>query len=152
MSHRLVLAAVAFAYSACCRPPPAVLSNRWVIVGRGDFEIGLAGAPRYASALAVQPTANAPADCLSSDALQSHFGPTCDNHESEGGAAAGMSREVPLSGPPSGAREVPASVPGTTREVRWYCDKHTVIRILIDRCSATDTFRVVEIAVAHAGG
>ena len=51
---------------------------------------------------------------------------------------------------PSMTDEVPIGITPTPGEPIWYCDKHTVLRIVLQRCEATDTFRVSQIAVAIA--
>jgi hypothetical protein len=124
------------ALAGCCRQP-AVVGGRWVLIARGQSAAGPAGAPHAAGALDVVASPDVINGCFTSESLDRHFGAQCGAHETEGGATAAMTDEVP-----TGTQPTPA-------EVRWYCDKRTVLRVLLQRCAVTDTFTVSEIAVAR---
>lgn len=82
-----------------------------------------------------------PAGCVPRAEIDRQFGKTCTRHESEGGAQ--PSFELPAM-----TDEIEPGIHPTPGEPIWYCDKHTVLRIVLQRCEASDTFRVSQIAVA----
>jgi hypothetical protein len=67
------------------------------------------------------------------------FGNPCKEHETEGGASTDMSGALPMGANP------------TTSEVRWFCEGRSVVRLVLDRCPGTDSFRVKEVAVWMGG-
>ena len=71
--------------------------------------------------------------------LDSHFGPQCEIRQSEGGA------------PPIVAGEVQPGNHPVERQVRWYCDRRTIVRLSLERCEETGAvggFRINQIAVS----
>jgi hypothetical protein len=68
--------------------------------------------------------------------LSREFGPRCQENEPEAQATSTMSDDVTTGNHPT---------PG---EVRWYCDKRTVVRIVIERCGTANQFRVRQLAVS----
>jgi hypothetical protein len=71
--------------------------------------------------------------------LDAHFGPQCEIHQSEGGALPIVAGEVG-----TGNRQV-------TRQVRWYCDRRTIVRLTLERCDETEaqgSYRIDQIAVS----
>jgi len=92
------------------------------------------------SAALVQPPA-----CVPRAAIDQQFGKTCERHETEGGAQ-------PSFEPPPMTDEVPIGIHPTPGEPIWYCDKHTIVRVVLQRCGNTDTFGVSQIAVAFDPG
>ena len=50
-----------------------------------------------------------------------------------------------------GPSMLPATTPQPTPgEVHWYCDRRTVVRVVLARCPGTNTFRVRQLAVSIA--
>jgi hypothetical protein len=133
----LGMAGLAFVLTACCKVPEGVIGGRWVLVSRAEPAAGPATAPRHGEPLSVVATPEVQNACFSSDSLDQHFGAQCAAHETEGGATSTMSDEV-----------LPGTAP-TPSEVRWYCDRQTLLRIVLRRCGSTNTFAVGEIAVAR---
>jgi hypothetical protein len=132
------------ALAGCCPARFGELRGQWVYVG-APGAVGVASAPWYGSPLELEQRAAA---CLGSRELDQYFGDTCDEHESEGGAQsqAGPATELGVP-PPLLEGDVPLGNQSTVREVRWYCDRRTVLRIVLERCDAS-TFRPVQIAVS----
>jgi hypothetical protein len=119
---------------ACSPPRPGQLNGRWVAVGGSDgTAAGIAGPPTAARPLAVSAP---PPGCFDSAALASEFGPQCKENEPEAAASTVVTDEVPTGNHPT---------PG---EVRWYCDRRTVVRLVIERCGTANQFRVRQIAVS----
>lgn len=142
---RLISLAFTLTAVACCPAPIAHLSNRWVFASPGG--IGKAGMPSYGAALPVgssQAPVQAPT-CVPRAAIDQQFGKTCERHESEGGAQ-------PSFEPPPTTDEVQPGIHPTPGEPIWYCDKHTIVRVVLQRCGNTDTFGVSQIAVAFDPG
>jgi hypothetical protein len=138
---RLCLAAYGFTLLtgalACSAPRTGVLNGRWVAVGGPDgASAGIAAPPTAARPLGVNA---APPGCFDSATLANEFGPVCTENEPEAAGSAAMSDDVTLGNNPT---------PG---EVRWYCDKRTVVRLVIERCGTTNQFRVRQIAVSING-
>lgn len=135
-SHlRIAFAAVLLLGLQACSPPrPGQLTGKWVAVGGPDgASAGTAAPPTAARPLAV----NAPAPgCFDNATLTSEFGPRCTENEPEAAGSAAMTDDVTLGNNPT---------PG---EVRWYCDKRTVVRLVIERCGTANQFRVRQIAVS----
>src|SRR4051812_45912747 len=133
-NSRLASVVLALAVSACCPAPIAQLSGRWVYASPGG--IGKAKAPTYGDALAVGssavvvPPPPATASCVPRAAIDQQFGKPCDRHESEGGAQ-------PSFQPPPMDDEVPVGNHSTPGEPIWYCDKHTVVRVVLQRCGTS---------------
>lgn len=149
MMTKVSLVSVALALSAigCCPPPVARLSGRWVFASPGG--IGKAGTPSYGAPLSVgAPAPGAPAAlaaaCVPRATIDQQFGKACTSHESEGGAQ-------PSFEPPPMSDEVPIGITPTPGEPIWYCDKHTVVRVVLQRCGSSDTFGISQIAVAIEG-
>lgn len=139
-----VSVALALAVGACCPAPIAKLSGRWVFASPGG--IGKAGTPSYAAPLTVgsstvPPVPAAPTTCVPRAAIDQEFGKICERHETEGGAQ-------PSFQPPPMTDEVTPGIHPTPGEAVWYCDKHTVVRVVLQRCGSSDTFGVAQIAVA----
>ena|SRR5687767_1256675 len=123
--------------SACSPPRPGQLNGRWVAVGGPDgAAAGIAAPPTAARPLAVNA---APPGCFDNATLASEFGPQCKENEPEAAASAAVTDEVPTGNHPT---------PG---EVRWYCDRRTVVRLVIERCGTANQFRVRQIAVSIDG-
>lgn len=147
MTTRFAWAAVALMLAtSACSPTTAQLSGRWVYASPGG--IGVAHQPSYGAPLAVgsAPTLGAPppAACVARKAIDQHFGKVCAAHETEGGAQA-------TSQPPPLTDEVPLGNVPTPGEAIWYCDAHTVVRVVLVRCGSSDTFGVSQVAVAIEG-
>ncbi len=113
------------------------MQGQWVLIGSHNPSAGEAAAPRHGSPLAVNEASGSPHGCFSSDTLDKYFGKQCDAHETEGAPSPVMTDELQ-----------PGLQP-TPGEVRWYCDRQTAIRVVIDRCEHTNTFRVNQIAVTR---
>ena len=129
--------------SACCPTRFGELRGQWVVVGSAGGA-GIAAAPSRGAPLELDPGA---AQCISAEALSQHFGEACEEHETEGGARpeAGPAPDPLLTG------EVPLGNTPTPREVRWYCDRSIVVRVVLERCDAT-TFRATQLAVSTRRG
>ena len=124
-----------------CASRTATVKDQWVYVAGAQPGIGKASAPQYGGLVSIQ---NQPSTgCVESKTLDQNFGHPCDAHASEGGAA------QPSSGPPTPMTDdVPMGNNPTQGEPRWYCDRHTVVRVVLERCGTTESFRVLQIAVA----
>lgn len=123
--------------AACAPPRTGQLNGRWVAVGGSDgASAGIAAPPTAARPLSVNAT---PPACFDSATLDAEFGPRCKENEPE------------AAGSPALTSEVPTGVNPTPGEVRWYCDRRTVVRLVIDRCGATNQFQVRQIAVSIDG-
>lgn len=133
----LLVSMASFDTSGCCPSATGRVRDQWVLVARDAPAAGVARAPRYGAPLEVRATQDVSAGCFSSAALDAHFGEQCADHETEGGASDHMGSALPVG---------PHPTPG---EVRWYCDRHTVLRVVLARCAAENTFRATEIAVAR---
>lgn len=131
-----LLAALAALLLLSCGATPAALQGHWVLVSGQAYGAGLASAPTAGEPLGTTRTADVTNGCFTSLTLDKHFGAQCANHETEGGAAPTYTGVL-----------TPGAHP-TPGEVRWYCDKHTVVRVVISRCSGTDSFHVSEIDLA----
>jgi hypothetical protein len=133
--RRAALAAILLAGISGCSPPrPGQLTGKWVAVaGTDGASLGTAAPPTAARPLAV--TAG-PQGCFDDAILSNEFGPRCRENEPEAQATSTMSDDVTTGNHPT---------PG---EVRWYCDKRTVVRIVIERCGTANQFRVRQIAVS----
>jgi hypothetical protein len=81
----------------------------------------------------------APPGCFESATLDAEFGARCEVNEPEAAGSASVTDEVPMGNNPT---------PG---EVRWYCDRRTVVRLVIERCGKTNQFRVRQVAVSIDG-
>jgi hypothetical protein len=141
---RWIVVVVALAAVACCPAPIAQLSGRWVYASPGG--IGKAGKPSYGAPLTIGNAAGvlaavATTTCVPRAAIDQQFGKTCERHETEGGAQ-------PSFEPPAMTDEVPIGITPTPGEAIWYCDKHTVVRVVLQRCGTGDTFGVSQIVVA----
>ena len=122
---------------ACGGPRTGVLRGRWVAVGGPDgAAAGIAAPPTAARPLGVDA---APPGCFDNATLVSEFGAVCEINEPEAAGSAAMNDDVTMGNHPT---------PG---EVRWYCDKRTVVRLVIERCGTTNQFRVRQIAVSIDG-
>jgi hypothetical protein len=134
--------------AACCPARFGELRGQWVYVA-APGAAGVAAAPWHGSPLELEQAA---APCLASRELDQHFGETCEAHETEGGAQSEAGAATDLGVPPPLLEgDVPLGNQPTVREVRWYCDRHTVLRVVLDRCDAS-TFRPVQIAVSTRRG
>lgn len=147
MMTRFAWAKLALALTACaCCPTTAQLSGRWVYASPGG--IGVAHQPSYGAPLAVgsaaTPLASTPTACAARQAIDQHFGKVCGAHETEGGAQTSTK-------PPAMTDEVPLGNTPTPGETVWYCDDHTVVRVVLVRCGSSDTFGVSQVAVAIEG-
>ena len=144
---RLVIVALGWSAIACCPAPIAQLSGRWVLASPGG--IGKAAAPSFGAPLAVGSSAVVgagvpPAECVPRATIDKQFGKVCLRHETEGGAQ-------PSFQPPPMDGEVPLGITPTPGEPIWYCDKHTVVRVVLQRCGTGDAFGISQIAVAIDG-
>jgi len=130
--------------AACSSARFGELRGQWVYVG-APGAVGVGAAPWHGSPLDLEQGA---APCLASRELDQHFGDTCEEHETEGGAEsdAGAATELGVP-PPLLEGDVPLGNQPSAREVRWYCDRHTVLRVVLERCDAS-SFRPVQIAVS----
>ncbi len=123
--------------TACSPPRPGQLNGRWVAIGGPDgAAAGIAAPPTAARPLSVN---SPPPGCFDSGTLDSEFGARCNENEPEAAGSANVTDEVPAGNNPT---------PG---EVRWYCDRRTVVRIVLDRCGTANQFRVRQIAVSIDG-
>ena len=143
-TSRGFIVVVALAAVACCPAPIAQLSGRWVYASPGG--IGKAGTPSYGAPLSIGSAAGVPGavaatSCVPRAAIDQQFGKTCERHETEGGAQ-------PSFEPPPMTDEVLPGIRPTPGEAIWYCDKHTVVRVVLQRCGTGDTFGVSQIVVA----
>jgi len=144
-------AVLALTAAACC-PTTAQLSGHWVYASPGG--IGQARPPEYGAPLAVGSASAVagmpPTACVPRAAIDQHFGRVCNAHETEGGA---QPRQVASLGkdPPVMTDDVPLGNNPTPGEAIWYCDKHTVVRVVLQRCGTSDTFGVSQVAVAIDG-
>jgi hypothetical protein len=124
------------AVSACGGPRPGQLNGRWVAIGGpSGAAAGIAAPPTAARPLQVNAP---PPGCFDNATLAAEFGPQCKDNEPEAAGTAAVTDEVPLGNNP------------TPSEVRWYCDRRTVVRLVIERCG-TNQFRVRQIAVSIDG-
>ena len=122
---------------ACSTPRTGVLNGRWVAVGGPDSaSAGIAAPPTAARPVAV--SAQAPG-CFDSSTLANEFGAVCEINKPEAAASTAVTDDVSLGNHPT---------PG---EVRWYCDKRTVVRLVIERCGTANQYRVRQIAVSIGG-
>jgi hypothetical protein len=135
MTRYAQICSLALFLSGCVCGSPAHLSGTWVVAA-GPGRAGLAEHPHTAEPLAVAH----PTECIAFDTFGEQFGKPCEAHESEGGASPRMDSDLPVGAHP------------TVNEVRWYCQGHSVVRLVLQRCGATDTFRIVDLAVSLAGG
>jgi hypothetical protein len=123
--------------SACGHTRTGVLNGRWVAVGGPDgASAGIAAPPTAARPLAVNAP---PPGCFDSATLDGEFGTRCKENEPEAAGSPAVTDDVPTGNNP------------TPAEVRWYCDRRTVVRLVIERCSTTNQFRVRQIAVSIDG-
>jgi len=123
--------------SACSSARTGQLNGRWVAIGGSDgASAGVAAPPTAARPLAVNAP---PPGCFDNATLASEFGPQCQVNEPEAAGSTAVTGEVPTGNNPT---------PG---EVRWYCDRRTVVRLVIERCGTTNQFRVRQIAVSIDG-
>jgi hypothetical protein len=123
--------------AACTSPRAGQLNGRWVAIGGTDgASAGVAGPPTAARPLAVNAP---PPGCFDSGTLDAEFGTRCKENEPEAAGSVALTDEVPTGNHP------------TLGEVRWYCDRRTVVRLVIERCGATNQFRVRQIAVSIDG-
>ena len=123
--------------AACSPPRTGQLNGRWVAVGGLDgASAGIAAPPTAARPLVVNA---APPGCFDSATLDGEFGARCKQNEPEAAGSAAVTDEVPTGNHPT---------PG---EVRWYCDRRTVVRLVLERCGTTNQFRVRQVAVSIDG-
>src|SRR4051812_43822354 len=121
-----------FGAVACSTARTGVLNGRWVAVGGPDgASAGIAAPPTAARPLAVSSPAPG---CFDPSTLANEFGAVCEINEPEAAGSAAVTDDVSLGNHPT---------PG---EVRWYCDKRTVVRLVIERCGTANQFRVRQIA------
>jgi hypothetical protein len=148
---RLCLGVVAFmhllAAIGCSAPRVGVLNGRWVAVGGPEgASAGIAAPPTSARPLVV--SAPSPG-CFDGATLANEFGAVCEINEPEAAGSAAVTDAVTKN---DAADDDPTlgnhPTPG---EVRWYCDKRTVVRLVIERCAGSNQFRVRQIAVSSAG-
>jgi hypothetical protein len=97
---------------------------------------GVAAAPTRGMPLAIAQPAP---ECRSDAEWRAELGSECEARESEGGASPDMN------GTPA-----PGLAP-TPGEVRWYCWGKATLRLVLQRCPGTNTFRVQELALAPRG-
>ncbi len=137
LARRLALAGLVATALACAPPRVATLEGEWVIVASSG-SAGIAGPPRAGEP--IETSARGAGDaCVAPATLDAHFGPQCEIHQSEGGA------------PPIVAGEVLPGNHPVERQVRWYCDKRTIVRLSLERCDETggpSGFRINQIAVS----
>ena len=123
--------------AGCASPRTGQLNGRWVAVGGPDgAAAGIAAPPTAARPLAVNAP---PPGCFDSATLDSEFGPRCQVNEPEAAGSATVTDDVPIGN---------SATPG---EVRWYCDRRTVVRIVLDRCGTANQFKVRQVAVSIDG-
>jgi len=101
--------------------------------GPDGASAGIAAPPTAARPLAVNAQ---PPGCFDSATLDHEFGARCKENEPEAAGSAAVTDEVPMGNNPT---------PG---EVRWYCDRRTVVRIVLDRCGTANQFKVRQVAVS----
>jgi hypothetical protein len=129
------ICSLALLLGGCACGSSAHLSNTWVVEA-GPGRAGLASQPHNAEPI----TVSGPDECIAFDAFDRQFGKPCESHETEGGASPDMGGGLPVGPHP------------TANEVRWYCQGQTVVRLVIQRCTSSDSFRIVDVAVSLAGG
>jgi hypothetical protein len=110
------------------------LTGAWVVAG-SPGRAGVAERPRYAQPLAL----SGAGVCVPSQNFNDQFGTLCREHESEG----------PASTDPGGA--LPLGPHPTSNEVRWYCEGRSVVRLVLERCPASESYRITEVAVWMGG-
>ncbi|HQP34121.1 MAG TPA: hypothetical protein PLI95_03040 [Polyangiaceae bacterium] len=121
---------------ACCPVRTGQLTGRWVaIAGENGQGAGIATKPALAQPLALTAPSEA---CFSNQQLREHFGPGCEENEAEAAASPDLTDD-----PTQGNQPTPG-------EVHWYCDRRTVVRVVLARCPGTNTFRVRQLAVSIA--
>jgi hypothetical protein len=134
---------------ACCPARFGELRGNWVYVGSAGGA-GIAAAPWRGGPLELERGA---APCVSSEQLDQHFGDACEEHETEGGAQpdAALAPDAGGVDPALLTGDIPLGNNPTPREVRWYCDRQIVVRVVLERCDAT-TFRATQLAVSTRRG
>jgi hypothetical protein len=130
-----LIGAMLFVGCATKTATPARLTGTWTVAAAGPGRLGMAKAPRTASALEVDAQ-----ECVPPDHFGPRFGAPCNSHETEGGAQAGM-----------GGDPEPGLAP-TPSEVRWFCEGRAVVRLVIERCADAQTYRITNLAVSMTGG
>src|SRR5579859_2051342 len=117
-----------------CATQRGQLSGAWVIAG-SPARVGIAEPPRTAQPLVLDGSDG----CVPAVAFIDQFGNPCKEHETEGGASTDMSGALPTGANP------------TTSEVRWFCEGKSIVRLVLDRCGAADSYRIKEVAVWMGG-
>jgi len=132
----MALGVALISVGACCPVRTGQLTGRWVaIAGESGQGAGIATSPALAQPLALVAPSEA---CFSNQQLREHFGPGCEENEAEAAASPDLTDDPTLGNQPT---------PG---DVRWYCDRRTVVRVVLARCPGTNTFRVRQLAVSIA--
>jgi hypothetical protein len=126
------LIGAAFVLPGCCSES-AQLGGRWVYASPGG--IGVASTPNQGQPLSATGAANG---CVARAELTQHFGRECDSHEAEAKGTTTMTDDPTMGNHPT---------PG---EVIWYCDRYTVVRVVLARCGDSDNFSVSQVAVGIA--
>jgi hypothetical protein len=116
-------------------------------------DVGKARSPKSAQALELDRDPAMVDDCIAMSDLRAHFGDTCKEHESEGGAGGPngepcASRESDGEAGSAISGDIPLGNNPTCDEVLWYCDERTVVRVALTRCTGTDRFKIAQIAVS----
>jgi hypothetical protein len=137
----LVLGAPLLAGAACCAHRPGMLSGRWVMIAGDGSAVGVAAPPSSGEPLSLRPPT---ARCFDDPALRRAFGDVCEVTEAEARGTSNMTSDAAID-PTLGNHPTPF-------EVRWFCDRRTVLRIVIERCEGTNAFRLKQIAVSREGG
>ena len=74
-----------------------------------------------------------------------------EGHEWEFFIMSNKENEPEAAGSAAVTDEVPTGNQPTPGEVRWYCDRRTVVRLVLERCGTTNQFRVRQVAVSIDG-
>ena len=140
-SLMLGLAVCCTSVLAACAAPARFgkLSGEWVVLGTQPA-IGLASTPHQGEPLTVAVTSDISDGCVTDAVLHEHFGDSCANAESEAAASPVVTDELTPG---------PHPTPG---EVRWYCDQRSVMRLVLERCAGTNSFRVTQLAWTTRAG
>ena len=132
------MAALVSGCASCPSVREGHLTGRWVLVagepaaeGTGEAA-GLAAQPTAAQPLAV----SSASPCFGHQSLRSQFGDECKVNDSEAAGSSAMDGGIPDGNTPT---------PG---EVHWFCDRRTVVRVVLARCATADEFKVRQIAIS----
>lgn len=80
-------------------------------------------------------------DCFDAKVLKAQFGDECKVNEAEAAGTSDMS---------GGSDDITLGNHPTQGDVHWFCDRRTVVRVVLDRCEPPQAalFRVRQIALS----